>query len=286
MIHGLSKKTILFRGAPMKIRALCPIFLIVFFLRPAEAQQQRYQCPEMSPAVRTKLVSGMTRNAETGRFRGCDRGEGVPLDIDCELAQSFVVGGVSIGVGNGGIGTRYLGTPWSVLVACFPELKQIKSINEQATARNVELEKKKEEETRESNQRLQAKDNDPMHVLTRTYYDYIIVKRCFEQRQGYTLVNISDQEMERAKKAAKGIEEAIQRNNHGIDTDTAWRAASSESEDWKTETDKVELMLLGQYNSKLQLDLSDRNRCQNSLQAVETRFKRIAPEANAVKKDF
>jgi hypothetical protein len=259
-------------------KVLYPILLIVLFIQPAQAQPQRYQCPQMSSDTRKKIISDMMRWAEEGSFRGCRPSPESPRDIDCELSQRFVM--------RSGTSPSYLGTPWSVLVTCFPELEPVKSINEQAIARNVDLEERKTEANRSLNQARQARDSDPMHVLTRTYHDYVVIRKCFEQRDGYALVNISAQDMERAKKAAKGIEEAIQKNNPSVDKDAAWKAANSDSEDWKTETDKVELTLLGQYNSKLQVDLSDRNRCQNILQAMETRFKRVAPEENEVKKDF
>ena len=90
--------------------------------------------------------------------------------------------------------------------------------------------------------------------------------------------------MDRAKKAAKAIEDAIQKNSPSA-KDAAWTAATSGSDDWMTDGDKIDLAL-SNYNDRLQVDQSDRNRCQKTLGALEERFKRIAPETNAVKKDF
>ncbi len=249
-------------------------FLIVLMLDPVQAQQQRYACPQINPDVRQKAVSRMMGFAREGRITGCRIRENAPLDIDCGLVMQFKVE----------TSTFSFNMPWAGLVSCFPELSPVQSINAQAIARNEELKKQEAKNAEKYRQEQQAKENEPKHLLTRTYYDYIVVRKCFEQRQGYLSVNISEQEMDRAKKAAKAIEDGIQKSSPTA-KDAAWTAATSGSDDWMTDGDKTDLALLN-YNDRLQFDQSDRNRCQKTLGALEERFRKIVPEANAVKKDF
>ena len=258
-------------------KVFCAVILFVVSVQQAGAQQQR-SCPQMKPDIRAKAISYMIRRAEQGHFKGCRPGPAAPPDIDCELSMTFLA--------EAGVSPVYLGTPWSVLVACFPEMKSVKSLNERAIARKAELESGKRIAAKRAKQEQQEKDNEPVHILTRTYYDYILVRKCFDARNGYVSVNISTAEMERAKKAAKGIEDSILKRNPSVDKNAVWKIANSDSENWKTDTDKIELMLLQQYDSRLQVDLSDRTRCQNTLGALEKRFERLVPEENAVKKDF
>lgn len=200
-------------------------------------------------------------------------------DGECGIMQGFFLGAAGYGE------VRSFNAPRSAWVACIPELNAVKALNDQALAQEAEANRQAAKENERRSRELQAKENDPNHLLTRTYYDYIVIKKCFDQRQRYMAVNISDQEMALAKTTAKGIEDSIQKTNPGIDKDSAWKLASSDSDAWMTDGDQTELTL-AHYNNQFQLDPSDRYRCQRILQALEKRFKQFAPEATAVKKDF
>ena len=269
------KWSFLLKSPKVSTRISYIIVFVLLFYYPAAAQEN--SCPRIPPHAREKITSDMLRWAREGQFTGCRQG-GAP-NIDCDLIQTFVM--------NARVSPIYLRMRWTALVSCFPELGPVKTINEQAILKNAGLEKSKQATIEAAKQEQQGKDNDPKHILTRTYYEYISIRKCFDKRDGYISVNISAVEMERAKRTAKGIEEAISKNEPGIDKDAAWKSASSDSDEWKTETDKAELTLLEQYNSQLEaVDLSDRNRCQNLLHSLEKRLEKIAPKANNVKKDF
>jgi hypothetical protein len=251
------------------------LLLSILVMGPANGQQQKFACPRISPDLRQRALSRMMGFAREGRMNGCQSNPDAPLDVDCHLVLQFKIE----------TGTFTFNLPWSGLVACFPELSPIQSINAQAIMRNAETKKETEKKADRERQDEHAKNNDPKHLLIRTYYDYIIIKRCFDQRQGYAAVNISDQEMANAKQFAKTIEDSVQKVTPSIDKELAWKIASSDSEDWMTPGDKTEL-ILSRYNNQFELDKTDRNRCQKILAALETRSKKLAPEANTVEKDF
>lgn len=259
-----------------------PVWISVIFillLAPAYAQQQGYACPQYSPQVRQKVVNDMVNAIKKRPYRGTRARPDLPLYPEGELMMQFYLLGLNYGEG------RAFNAPWSVWANCIPELKSIKALNDQALAGAQEAERQQANAEQLKRQERQTRENEPTHLLTRTYYDYVVVRKCFEQRQGYVAVNISEQEMDRAKKAAKAIEDAILKISPGVDKDAAWKAATSGSDDWMTDGDQTDLML-SRYDSQLKLDQSDRNRCQNILTALEARLKKTAPETNAVKKDF
>jgi hypothetical protein len=176
------------------------------------AGQQRYACPAYSPQVRQKVITDMINSIKKGQpNHGCANRADSTLDVECGLTQSFYLGALRYGE------ARPFNAPWSAWVTCVPELNTIKTLNDQALAQEAETKRQEAKENEQRRRELQAKENDPNHLLTRTYYDYIVIKKCFDQRQGYLAVNISDQEMALAKTAAKGIEDFIQEANPGID---------------------------------------------------------------------
>jgi hypothetical protein len=155
----------------LPVNAFCLFF---FVIGPVGAQQQRLACPQISPNLRQKAISRMMGFAREGRINGCRRNPDAPPDVECGLVLQF-----KIEVSN-----FSFNIPWSGLVGCFPELGPIPSINAQAIARNEELKKQDEKKAEWQRQDQQARDNEPKHLLTRTYYDYMIIKKCFDQRQG------------------------------------------------------------------------------------------------------
>jgi hypothetical protein len=237
--------------------------------------QQRYACPNYSPQIKQKVIADLIAQIKRQPYPGCNGNDTV-----CVIAMQFYL----MAMGYGEYKTPS-GTPWSVLYGCIPELSAVKALNDLALAQAQEVKQQQAKVAQQTREEQQTKENNPKHLLIRSYYDYIVVRKCFEQRKGYVAVNIYDEEMDRAKEAAKAIEDAILKSNPNIDKAAAWKGASSDSSDWMTDRDQTEL-IMSRYNSQLELDHNDRNRCQQVLGMLEERLSRIVPEATAVKKDF
>lgn len=125
----------------------------------------------------------------------------------------------------------------------------------------------------------------PSHVLLRSYYDYIVVKKCHDARIGYLSVDISDHELERARTAVRDLERKMVETDSSLDKDALWRRANSDNSDWQTDQDKTEFMR-GHYDERMEFDLSERRRCQSTLGFLEQRWKTVVPEGATVRKDF
>ena len=65
----------------------------------------------------------------------------------------------------------------------------------------------------------------PENQLKAAYVDYIIVKRCYDAREGYAAVYINDAELSKAKTDVSSLEEKLKGPN--IDLDALWTQANS-----------------------------------------------------------
>ena len=124
-----------------------------------------------------------------------------------------------------------------------------------------------------------ARENTPARVLTNAYRSYIVVKRCYDVRQGYLSVYISDPEMAEAGVAIRLIEKQIEPQlNSGVHLDTLW-----------SDADKGVQNQYGQRSRLLSADdpfgrsRGIRHRELSALFEIRTR---LYPESAATKKDF
>jgi hypothetical protein len=125
--------------------------------------------------------------------------------------------------------------------ACFPAAAQVlqkaaiaqaeESRAEYNAEQSRQLEKKqREQEARRSAEEQQksreAEARKPENVLTSAYMSYIVVKRCYDVRQGYLAIYISDPEMTQAREAIHLIEKEIAPHlNSGVNVETLWSDA-------------------------------------------------------------
>lgn len=244
----------------------------------AMAQNFPLVCPKLSPEMRSQVAKRMLQRANKGGYVGCaPRRKEDPPDFECQFAQTFS--------SESNTAPRTLGFPWPFIVGCFPELGPVKSLNEKALAAKEIEEVRKTEAAEKAARERQAQADAPKHLLTRTYYDYIQVKVCFEKRKGYVSANISSAEMERAKVAAKALETFTLAKDPTLNKEQLWSLAASDSKEWMIEGEDTEIQMLN-YDNSFKLDLTDRSRCQNTLSVLETRAKRLVPSSAAVEKDF
>lgn len=154
-------------------------------------------------------------------------------------------------------------------------------------AREEEEARKEQEVAEEAANRqreaMVAEAAKPANVLKAEYGNYIFVKRCYEVRQGYLTVYISDAEMVRAKTAISVVEEKIKpKLPPGVTTDALWSQA--EADEAKSAPGGGALTL----NQLLQQPENSGQRylCQNALNALFDAQAHIDPQANQVQKDF
>ena len=85
---------------------------------------------------------------------------------------------------------------------CFPQVWQFALATLRAQKeRELRQEKAKEEA------RIEAAK--PINRLKQSYFNYMVVKRCYDVRLGYAVVWINEIEMERARRAVSAIETSI-----------------------------------------------------------------------------
>jgi hypothetical protein len=108
---------------------------------------------------------------------------------------------------------------------------------------------------------------EPINVLRTAYQQYILIRQCYNKREGYLEVFISEPEMDRAKEAVGRIEEKL-RNAlpPGVTTDNLW----SEEVDKSPEP----LWLVAGIT------------CQAALLSLEKTYGELVPETKRLKKDF
>ena len=104
-------------------------------------------------------------------------------------------------------------------ITCFPQGWQLALV---ASRVQRELKERQEEGGRQA--RIEAAK--PINRLRQSYFDYMVVKRCYDLRLGYQLVYVNEVERERARAAISAIEISILGEDSSIDKDGAWQAAA------------------------------------------------------------
>jgi hypothetical protein len=144
---------------------------------------------------------------------------------------------------------------------CFPTLRGLYSL-----AQQQQQERQKEKARQEREEALaQAERNKPLNILHRYYTEYIYVKKCYDDRNGYLSVNISDKELESARSAVRNIEQKMLEADAHLDKDAIWEAANQDA------------------NKSRQ---RDRDSCQQSLHSLEEEYTTLVPNAKIIRKDF
>ena len=90
-----------------------------------------------------------------------------------------------------------------------------------AAGGKIEEEKKQQEEAQALAKAQAEEAEKPENQLANGYISYLRTKACYEARQGYAVVYITDTEMDIAKRQIKSIENAIN-SQHEVDLDMIW----------------------------------------------------------------
>lgn len=99
-------------------------------------------------------------------------------------------------------------------IACFPQVWELA-----VSTKTFEQEFKH----RQEEARIEAAK--PINKLKQAYFNYMVVKRCYEVRLGYQLVYINEIEMDRARVAVNAIETSASKEDSSINTNDAWESA-------------------------------------------------------------
>jgi hypothetical protein len=100
--------------------------------------------------------------------------------------------------------------------ACFPQAWEF-AFNIQWAQKELEL---RQEKAREEARIEAAK---PINRLRQAYFNYMVVKRCYDVRLGYQLVYINEVELERARRAVNAIETSALKEDSSINTSATWQ---------------------------------------------------------------
>ncbi|PZO77304.1 MAG: hypothetical protein DI629_14975 [Mesorhizobium amorphae] len=142
-----------------------------------------------------------------------------------------------------------------------------------------------EQQARAANEQSEAKKQAreahlPQNVLAGAYSNYIMVRNCHESREGYAIVYVSDQEMERSRDAVQKIEAAIKAANPDLDTDRIWAEAANPKPDAKSE-------FLGQlFALSVIAEGNEDQVCKMAMGQLRSILENVAPEATVIEKDF
>ena len=101
-------------------------------------------------------------------------------------------------------------------IRCFPQAWAFASTNHVAY---VDLKLQQEKAREEA--RIEAAR--PINRLRLAYFNYMVVKKCYDVRLGYQLVYINEVELERAKRAVNAIETSAVKEDSSIDTSATWQ---------------------------------------------------------------
>jgi len=153
------------------------------------------------------------------------------------------------------------------------EVLQAQQAQREAEAQErAEAEAKRQQEQRAAQQaqqaRQEAEERKPNNVLATAFQNYAMVKKCYDARQGYLSVFISDAELARARKAARRLEEKLAPQlppEHS--SEQLWaNAASQAPAEWQ---------------------LRDANGlCKTALARLEAAYSQHVPEDTRMGKDF
>jgi hypothetical protein len=149
------------------------------------------------------------------------------------------------------------------------KLNQLIEAKEQADeqARRAEADRQAEEARRKAieTEKREAEARKPINALGNSYVEYIFLKRCREDREGYLVVHISDAELARARHAVERIEQKMKPQlDPGVDTNWMWERSN--------EYAKARRM--------------SPHTCQMAYASLVQRYNELVPEDNTVKKDF
>jgi hypothetical protein len=108
----------------------------------------------------------------------------------------------------------------------------------------------------------------PETTLAYAYISYINIRHCYDARQGYLAINISDPEMQRARLAVERIESKLKPLLPSSEAaDTLWQAADIQARDMLRMT-------------------ASRDFCQMHLLQLNSIADVLIPDRNQTKKDF
>jgi hypothetical protein len=144
------------------------------------------------------------------------------------------------------------------LAICFPKFRN-------ALNRIEQKEKANNDNRLLEQQKIEAERNKPINVLLRSYAAYIYIRKCQLDRQGYLSVNVSDEEIDRAKTATRNIEQKMIEADSNLDKNALWKEANKANSD------------VGE---------TDRDQCQQTVRRLENTYKTLSPEAKIIRKDF
>jgi hypothetical protein len=114
--------------------------------------------------------------------------------------------------------------------------------------------------------------------LEKAYVYYIIVKKCFDAREGYLAAYISEPEMHRAKQETSDIEKKL---GSGSDTKHLWESANI------TVMSLTAIIIgLPSGNMSATSQNSMDRWCQGQLMSLDSLYHQLAPESNFTHKDF
>jgi hypothetical protein len=111
-----------------------------------------------------------------------------------------------------------------------------------------------------------------VNVLGNSYAAYVDVKRCYEARKGYSVIYISDPEMERARNAVREIEEAVKPKVDTAAAENLWsRVQEAQGRSFNPSGDYLERV---------------RALCRERLEfLLETHLEQV-PDSRSIEKDF
>ena len=150
----------------------------------------------------------------------------------------------------------------SQMSACFPSLAPLAESQE-------EFLKQKQ---RQAQQQAEL-GYDPQNVLGNSYQAYIEVQRCYEAREGYSAVYVTDLEMQQAKNAVQQIEDVMKSGlAPGMTTDKLWL--------------RVLRRELGPFYPSRDYKEEDRRRCRERFNGLLEILRQKVPESRRIEKDF
>jgi hypothetical protein len=148
----------------------------------------------------------------------------------------------------------------------------------------------KREQKQEGNERakLIAESERPEHLLRSSYIAYIHIKKCFEARNGYSLIYVTAAELEGAKKNAKLIEQDLKQKKPNLNPDATWGEANKEGfERFRLILAASGIMANAEMNSNVGL-VSDQVLafCKYNLRLLENLRSEVLSETKNIEKDF
>jgi hypothetical protein len=170
--------------------------------------------------------------------------------------------------------------PPGPLAACFPDfvgfLHDVTIRSQQAAGEAKAKAEQQAAAAEQHRQKAEAEARRPENQLVVAYANYIGVRRCYEARQGFLAVNISDPEMDEARDAVKQIEQAfVSSIPEGTTTDQLWQYANK-----RADSDPIIQMMPRAQGTEFA------PQCRIWLQSLRHQLARINPDSAVTKKDF